>query len=211
MKKALFILIALILLTSTASAGYTLTVGPHEKYKTIQSAMYAADDGATIIVKSGIYKENVEITRDVFIQGKGNPIVYGFYSNSAGPLYLKGFKITKHGVRLKNIGDNVIINNIFSNCGISVTSVKCSYNAITENIFTNGGVTISTGSKGNEITRNTFYRSPVGLSVSKDSSCDVVTGNYFKKCTLALKFPISYKKVLIGNKYSGNKKNILYI
>ena len=65
-KKAVLISISLILclivISSTASAA-TLKVGPKEKYKTIQKAVNAAHEGDTIIVSSGTYRENVNITK----------------------------------------------------------------------------------------------------------------------------------------------------
>lgn len=82
-KKLALISVALILfliiVSSTASAA-TLNVGPKEKYKTIQDAVNHANEGDTIIVKSGTYRETVNITKgSLTILGKSYPKVDGFY------------------------------------------------------------------------------------------------------------------------------------
>ncbi len=205
MKKLIFLLITLVLLTSTASAGYTLTVGPHEKYKTIQSAMYAADDGATINVKPGIYKENVEITREIFIYGKGYPTVYGFYSNSAGLATINGFKIIKNGINFKNGGDNCIRNNYFYNCGVNLN--RCWLpNTIMNNKFSRGGIVISS-SANNSVAGNTIDKAAIGLRLINGASCDTISKNKFQYCNIGVQVP-AIPKCLIGNSYKGNKINI---
>ncbi|BBK43601.1 hypothetical protein STVA_36210 [Allostella vacuolata] len=49
----------------------TLTVGASETYTTIQSAITAASAGDTILVKAGIYTENVSITKSLTLLSEG--------------------------------------------------------------------------------------------------------------------------------------------
>lgn len=205
MKKILLLLVSLMLLTSLASAT-VYTVGPKEHIKSIQKAVYLADDGDVIKVQPGTYKEYVEITRDVAIYGTKYPTVYGFKSDSAGPATINGFKITKHGIVLSNVGDNYIRNNYFSNCGVSLTSAKCSANRIMNNQFSNGGISLS-ASLYNSITGNTISKAATGLKLTNGASCDTITKNKFQYCTVGVQVP-AIPKCLIGNTYYKNKVNI---
>jgi hypothetical protein len=47
-----------------------ISVGPAELHKTITSALEAAEIGATIKVKPGIYKESLTISKDIIIVGE---------------------------------------------------------------------------------------------------------------------------------------------
>ncbi|HEX2865176.1 MAG TPA: right-handed parallel beta-helix repeat-containing protein, partial [Deinococcales bacterium] len=62
-----------------------LYVGPNETYKNIQSAVNAAWNGATIVVRSGTYRETVKVNKSVKILGecgatvKGSDVWSGFW------------------------------------------------------------------------------------------------------------------------------------
>lgn len=207
MKKTtlLYILTLFLLLTATtASAGQTLYVGPHEKYKTIQQAMYNADDGATIYVQPGTYKENVWITREVSIYGKGYPTVYGFYCKSGLPVTINGFKLNKYGISLNEPVDNLIRNNYFYNCGISIKDGHV--NTIMNNQFSNGGIVLS-GTTDNTLIGNTISKASVGLTLKNGASCLAITKNTFSYCNVGVQCQ-SVPSCLTGNVYKGNKVNI---
>lgn len=221
--KLLSIFLMLTILASTATAA-TLTVdqkcGP---YKTIQKAVNAAHDGDTIYVKAGTYKETVQTDgRHLIFQGaKVNgkyvyPSVYGFnfgydyniqYPGSGD---INGFKIVKTGVSYGVIGNNIVRNNYFYNCGVGAGGQTCSGNTIMNNKFTGNynynGVDL-TECYDNSIIGNTFSKARNGVVLRWGAGCSTITKNTFSGCKVG--FLSSYiPDVLLGNTYKGNKINI---
>ena len=77
MKTRLFIwvLIGACLILGYANLFYAAGTGRSlkvpQQYRTIQAAIDAANSGDTILVASGIYKENIQLADGVLLQGAG--------------------------------------------------------------------------------------------------------------------------------------------
>lgn len=213
-SKLLAIMLAFLLICSVASAA-TLKVGPKEKYKTIQSAVNAANYGDTIKVASGTYKENVKIDKYLTILGTKYPKVYGFYYNEVSGTTINGFSIIKYGIRGHYAGGNHIIrNNYFYNCGIDLSGPVSGGCSIINNQMTGLNSGISTyDCVGTLIQGNTITGAKTGLWIDMDSgSVDKVTKNTFKNCKTAVYIYIFWNPGKLGNfinnKYINNKINI---
>ena len=133
----------------------TLKVGIDKEFKTINSAIVAAQNGDTILVNKGHYKEgNINLTKSITLIGIGRPILdgqmkYEVVSFRANHITLEGFKIINSGedevtnigaVRLYNSQFSVIKNNIFENNYFGIT-VQRGYQCLIQNnkITTNRG------------------------------------------------------------------------
>jgi len=71
---ALILTAAVLLLITPSSAATTITVDDDggAEYEKIQDAIDAAEDGDTILVKEGLYKENVVVDKTLTLVGEGN-------------------------------------------------------------------------------------------------------------------------------------------
>ena len=95
--------LAVALLLAGLAQGTTWTVSPGES---IQAAIDAASPGDTILVESGIYRENVNVTKALILKGIGMPVVDANESGnaitlSAGGVWLEGFVATNSSVGIK--------------------------------------------------------------------------------------------------------------
>jgi nitrous oxidase accessory protein len=99
MKNLVFILFFFCLLSNAK----TITVGKTYPVKTIKQAITLANDGDTIIVTAGVYKEgNIIINKKIVFLGKNYPILDGqskfeVLSIAADSVLVKGFKIINSG------------------------------------------------------------------------------------------------------------------
>jgi parallel beta-helix repeat protein len=206
LKRILIVIVTFLLLTSIASAA-TLEVGSKFRYKTIQSAVNAAKDGDTIKVSSGIYKENVKITKYLKIYGTRYPKVYGIECVDKGGCTINGFSFTKKGVICHYAGgNNLIRNNYFTNCGIDISGIICSNNSITNNKITGGTISLCE-TWDNVVTGNTVTKSKVAFYMYEYSTCSKITKNIFSYNDVAVLVPLVPDE-LVGNKYIKNKVNV---
>lgn len=211
-KYIITVILILTLLVSAASAA-SLTVGSKATYKTVQSAVNAAQNGDTINVLTGTYPERVFINDKHlnFVGQSGKyPTVYGFVmgqsTNGLGAANINGFRITKYGVIGGRFSGNTIRNNYFVNCGVSGGEGWWNNNFI-NNQFTNGGIHLEGGSRDNVVTGNTFYKAKIGLELIQGAYCTKISGNTFSNCVIGVKIK-AITSVLTGNKYIKNTINI---
>ena len=130
-------------------------VGKNQAYKTINSALARAQNGDTILVQKGHYKEgNINIQKSIALIGIGRPVLdgqmkYEIVSLRANKILLQGFKIINSGEdEVKNIGAvrlydsqfSTIKNNIFDNNYFGIT-IQRGYQCLIQNnkITTNRG------------------------------------------------------------------------
>jgi nitrous oxidase accessory protein NosD len=220
-SKIFLIAIVFLLLCSVASAA-TLKVGSKEKYKTIQSAVNASQNGDTIKVAYGTYDEVVNIDKwDLTILGTKYPKVDGFYFQG-GSGTINGFSLQKYGISTNFAGGGTIRNNYFYNCGIYLGGPTGDCTIINNKIF--GGTIFLSDTYESVIKGTTVSNSKCGLCIDEMAYLPVVTSCTFKNCDYGV-YLLSYDSdprgysnlgdsyfnnsaTFSNNKYIGNKKNI---
>ena len=104
--KKLF-LIAFVLMTLPGLCR-TLLVGKGQNYATIRSAVSAAQEGDTILVKQGTYYiNNIVITKSICLIGENYPVLHGanqyeIFTVSGKDITIKGFHFTNSGYSAMN-------------------------------------------------------------------------------------------------------------
>jgi parallel beta-helix repeat protein len=169
-EKALifaFLFAALAFVSVGCASATTIYVYPGES---IQAAVDAAYLGDTILVHSGTYYENVNVTKQLTLQGvdtgSGKPVVDAGSSGSAITLSADG--ITLEGFKATNSG--------WGDAGIKVTSND---NTITGNNARNNnknGIDLS-GSSNNILTNNNASKNVFGINLWYYSSNNTLSGN----------------------------------
>lgn len=106
--KAIILIIGLTLLIGfqVKSLARDITVGKGLTYSSITEALQVSNEGDTIVVKNGVYKENIVINKSVQLIGENQPIIDGNYRGDvvrieADKAVIRGFTITKSGGDLR--------------------------------------------------------------------------------------------------------------
>ena len=84
------------------SSAREITVGKESDYSSIMEAVRNSTEGDTIVVKGGIYKENIFINKKVQLVGENQPVIEGNYEGDvvkieSDKVMIKGFIIKKSG------------------------------------------------------------------------------------------------------------------
>lgn len=210
---SLLALVLILIVVSSAASASTLKVGPKEKYKTIQKAVNAAQNGDTIQVAYGTYKEDVKIDKYINIYGTKYPKVDGFYYFGGSAGTINGFSIQKYGIGASYDGGSstIIRNNYFYNCGVSFTGHLMDGAVIMNNQIIGGTINLNDCAD-QTVIGNTISKSKVGLYLGDMGADPTVTKNTFKNCKYGVyiwtdNYPGKLKK-FSGNKYVNNKVNI---
>ena len=197
----LFCTIILFLCAFISSASASTLYVPDD-YTTIQAAVDAAKAGDTIIVREGIYTENVNINKKLKLKGINYPIVKGvntdavFTIDGAGSVgsVIDGFNITNgaEGISLKRCTNSTIINN------------NCSYNK-------EEGIEISFGNN-NIIKNNNCFNNYVGIKLYGSSNNDIANNNFsYNEIGICLQAQGGNYNTIINNKCCYNKEWGIYI
>jgi nitrous oxidase accessory protein len=143
MKKLIYIVFFFTLISNAK----TITVGKSYPVKTIKQAIALANDGDTIIVTQGVYKEgNIIIKKKIKFIGKNYPVIDGqnkaeVLSVAADSVVVKGFKIINSGhatlndpsgIKVYDRNFVVIENNILDNNFFGIYLQNCK-NSIVKN------------------------------------------------------------------------------
>ncbi|MBS1735334.1 MAG: nitrous oxide reductase family maturation protein NosD [Bacteroidetes bacterium] len=133
----------LFLLTTLFVNARTINVGKSRALKSIQSAVNISENGDTILVDPGLYKEGgIIIQKSIVLKGINYPVIDGELKHEI--LFIKGKNIIIDGFRLQNTGRSELkeigaimiydsyqisaINNIVDNANFGITlqnSKKC--------------------------------------------------------------------------------------
>ena len=140
-----------LFLTFTVN-GQTLSVGPEEKYQTIQEAIDAAQPNDIILVSCGIYNETIQLLKPLHLYGEeGCTILTHPFDNdiirvSADNCTISGFTIMNcvnksySGLFLLSDGNHVFNNKFINNSGWGIYLYHCKQNNISNNSFTHDGI-----------------------------------------------------------------------
>jgi parallel beta-helix repeat protein len=219
----------------TSQASKTLVVP--QDYSIISEAINHASDGDTIIVQSGVYKENIKIDKSLTLEGqnKEDTIIIGTGgSTPTSVLTLAANDIIVSGLTIESLtysnisnyaygiwveGDNCkITNNIINNTYLGIFSSTQSSTTITQNTITGSkkdGIRFCAGSQTNISYNNIVSNAVSGIALGGYSN--TVEGNNLEKNTRGLGLGASncvvYNNTLVSNIESGiflsGSKNVI--
>ena len=112
--KTLILIVFMLAFLPTMAQSDTITVGKIGcDYIRIQTAINEANPGDTLEVQSGVYYENVNVTKPLILKGTGMPVVNAQNKGSAiilsgGGITLDGFVATNSGGGLYEAGIKVM-------------------------------------------------------------------------------------------------------
>jgi nitrous oxidase accessory protein len=138
---------ALVLIAAGPAAARTWTVGSTgADFPLIAPALAAAQDGDTVAVGPGVYRENLVLHRRVSIVGRGSPVLYGLGTGTvirilAPGCEIRGLIIEGSGAGERNEMDAAI-------------QVASSGNRITGNTMRRVFYGVVIGASGNEVSDN---------------------------------------------------------
>lgn len=177
-KLTMIIFIALLVWLSPIDGARTYIVDDNgfANYKTIQEAVIVANNGDTIYVKPGIYKEEVILNKSLTIMpllGESGPIILNgdgletgitITSNSCS---LEGLTLQNYtGSAVSVLSDgNSIKNNVFEDVSPAILVRGSNKNSINENLIKKcqGGVALRDNSTDNNIQKNEFVGSNISI------------------------------------------------
>lgn len=190
MKKSFFVVVfvlaGVLLLTTVgvAGEGQYLNVGPGQEYETIQSAVYDARQGDTILVYPGFYEESVLVTTDhleIIAESDGVTV----FSPNGGTA---AFTVYANHVTIRGFNELTGI----QDC-VPGIRFEGSHNTFADNVINPGscpGVNALVcrdddgGSNYNCIENNTIVHADLGIVMTSTSAEDLNIGNIIKNNTL---------------------------
>jgi len=102
--KAIILIAGLILLIGfqVKSFAREITLGKESTYSSITEALQESTEGDIIVVRGGVYKENIVINKRVYLIGENQPVIEGNYRGDvvrieSDKVMIKGFTIRKSG------------------------------------------------------------------------------------------------------------------
>ncbi|MCX9024705.1 MAG: PGF-pre-PGF domain-containing protein [Candidatus Methanoperedens sp.] len=208
--------LALLLLVGGAGAA-TITVNDSDD--TIQDAIDAANDGDTILVYSGTYAENVNVSKHLILRGVDNgggmPVVNGGGDDGitlfADGITLEGFVITNadNGIYIQS-SNNTIINNTADNTtspnNIGIYLENSNNNTLINNTLnsnTNDGIYLYYSSN-NTLIKNTASSNHEGIYLDSSCSSNTLTGNNASSNDYGIDLETSSNNKLANNNASSN-------
>lgn len=190
-------------------------------YSSIQSAINASNTGDTILVQSGTYSENVNVTKKLTLRGIGNPVVNtdgggSGITLSANGITLEGFTVTESGgITISASNNNTLIGNkVYNNSGgiflDQSSSNMLSGNNVSYNYAT--GIELSSYSDNNTLIGNivsstipVYWSSGHGIILA--GSNNNLTGNNVSNNIYGIFLPSSGKNILKNNIMNENRYN----
>lgn len=168
LKRTYAISSIVLIISCSLAHGATYVVSHDYEDRFIQATINRASDGDRIIVKSGQYRENLNVTKKVVIigldTGGGRPTVDGGGQGSAvvisaDDVLFEGFRVVNSGKQWKDAGIKLVSKN-----------AVVRDNNVTGNAY---GIVLD-GSTNNIVLKNHVSENDVGISLYSSDGCTVV-------------------------------------
>lgn len=195
-SKIIFLVILVLHLMTAGNAAATVisvnnSTGQVANFTSIQAAVDAANPGDEIVVKPGIYEENIAITRNISIVSESGNFsdtivraadssqdIFSIWTNGVS---IRGFDINGSdlsGIHFYGVIDCLVENNKLSNnsCGIDLYMIS-SHNTLNNNEISDSltGISLS-GSWYNNMSNNSISNCSSGISLF-DSTNNILENN----------------------------------
>lgn len=212
-------------ITPASTNGNILYVGGSgpNNYTKIQDAINAAGDWDTVFVYSGIYEENLIISKSTNLSGEDryNTIIEGngtAVTVQSSGLAIKNFSIRSSGTNYNdscifiNEGERVLVekNIISGNRCRGISLVSSSHCTISNNILKNNsyeGISIEGGSSSNNISYNTIISGISGIYIDS-SDYQTVIGNRISDCSKGVELTECSGNTVTGNNITNNMEGL---
>jgi len=217
LRVAIEITILVLLLSVNANAA-TLTVCPDGcSYSSIQTGINASNDGDIIQVQYGTYYENVNVTKQLTLQGIGMPVVDAGGNGSAITLAANGIRLEgftaieagnypEAGIKVTST-NNTLNGNNASNNTYGIYLIYSSNNTMSVNNASNNTYGILLDYSGNNtLNSNNASRNGNGIELFSSSN-NTLSGNNLSNNNMGIYMHWSSNNTLNGNTMTGNKAN----
>jgi len=230
-QKALICIfgIAVAYLLLFQSSGATTFIISADKTNNIQNTIDKARDGDRIIIKSGTYRGNVNVTKSLILRGldtgRGKPILNAAEKQSAITIFadgvwLEGFELINSGSSRDDAGikilskNNLVKGNVATNNSHGIyLGPPSSNNTIINNLARANYVGISmTGSCSNNINGNTVRNNSFAGVFLAEARDNTVIGNLIlKNAWVGILLSNSSSNRLEGNYAEGNRDEGIWL
>lgn len=223
----LIIVLWSVWLYTVASYGNTINVCNSCSYKTLKSAIAAAKDGDTIVVKKGLYKEgNIILDKQIVLLGEDNPVLDGemraeILTVTASNVVIQGFQFKNVGesftkdfaaIRLVKSHNSRIMNNNFENVFYGIFLEKSNHVTISTNFITGNAVLEYKSGNGIHlwycknitIENNTVSKVRDGIYFEFVDDSRVINNRSFNNLRYGLHFMFSNNDLYMHNTFDAN-------
>ncbi len=218
-----------LVLTSGGVSATDIYVGPGENYTTIHSAVAIANPFDTVIVRDGIYNENVNVNvAHITIRsdnGSAQCIVQAENSTdhvfdvTADNVIITGFKITgatsggKAGIHLTNVDNCEVLDNMCSYNHHGITIYQHSSNAVSNNgCFDNTGNGIYLHwCRSNTVSDNNCANNTYGIALIGSGNNIVYHNNCSNNCRGIRLYIDCSNNTITGNTANSNEEHGVYL
>lgn len=202
-------------------------INGNENFSVIQDAIDYATTGDIIIVKSGLYFENIVIDKTIILRGDNNKntIIDGRGAGNvikinAKNIEINNFSIQNSGIYFPNSGinctsdNNTISNNIINNCFYGITLYRSCNNNFEFNIIKenkNCGIYMKNSSINSFINNTIFNHTYNGIGIYSNSNNNSIKNNIlYNNGYCAINIKISSQNLITNNNISNNNIGIHY-
>lgn len=205
LKIVLFVDLILLISFQLKSYGKEITVGKGLKYTSITKALQGSSDGDVIIVKEGVYRENIIINKMVKLFGENEPVIEGSYRGDvvkieANKVIFKGFTVRKSGTDLLQDESGI---KVVNSQGVIIEDNKLEDVLIGIYLYSSPGNIVKDNSSNGRADNTTQETNGNGIHLWK-SPKNTLEGNQIIKHRDAIYVEFSPGNIIRGNHCRGN-------